>query len=238
MAVGCSHGNRANKAALAAVLKFKARYRPDITIHLGDAYDLASLRTGAIGNDNDPDAVDDYLADIEAGRDFLTKLEPSVFMVGNHDERALKFTHHHKAVIRGFAVELWKKMLEPLHKVRCKIVEQYTVLPSGWYSLGGYQWGHGILYAENFLRDTAETWGNTVVAHAHRAGMVKGRRSDNPTCYSPGTLADVPAMAYACRRRATLAWSHGIVWGEVCDDSAQLTVTEWHQGESDWRLPV
>jgi hypothetical protein len=111
------------------------------------------------------------------------------------------------------------------------------VLPRSWFNLGGYKWGHGLLYGENFLRDTAETWGNTVVAHAHRAGMATGRRSDNPLCLSPGTLADVPCMDYALRRRATLAWSHGIVFGEYTQHSAQLYVHQWPQGETQWNLP-
>lgn len=238
MAVGCSHGNRANPKALDAVLRFKRRYKPDAVIHLGDAYDLASLRAGAMGNSNDSDSVDDYMADIDAGAKFIGQLEPTVLCVGNHDERAAKFRGHHNAVIRGYAAMLWDKMLAPARKCKAKVIEQYTVLPAGWYTLGGYKWGHGHLYAGNFLRDTATAWGNTVVAHAHRAGMAKGRRSDNPTCFSPGTLADIPAMEYALRRAATLEWSHGIVWGEYTDDRAQLMVTEWPQGETEWRLPV
>lgn len=237
MAVGCSHGNRANADALAAVLLFREQFAPDEVIHLGDAYDLASLRAGALVNPADSDAADDYLDDIECGVRFLDALRPTVFVLGNHDHRAIKYMHHHNAVVRGFAEAIWQRMMAPIER-HCRVkVLHHDVLPRSWYRLGGFSWGHGILYSENFLRDTAETWGNTVVAHAHRAGMATGRRADNPICLSPGTLADAPCMDYALRRRGTLAWSHGIVFGEYWDDGAQLYVHQWKQGETKWTLP-
>lgn len=237
MAVGCSHGNRANKDALAAVLLFREQFKPDEVIHLGDAYDLASLRAGAMNNGNDEDSADDYLSDIDDGRRFLNDLRPTVFCLGNHDERAKRYLYHHNAVVRGYAEALWTRMLEPITK-HCRVfIDSHTVLQSSWFKLGGYSWGHGVLYSENFLRDTAETWGNTVVAHAHRAGIATGRRTDNPQAFCVGTLAEIPCMEYALKRRATLAWSHGIVFGEYTDESANLYLHRWNQGEQKWNLP-
>jgi hypothetical protein len=116
-------------------------------------------------------------------------------------------------------------------------IKHHDVLDRSWFTLGGFRWGHGILFGENFLRDTAEAFGNTVVAHAHRAGMASGRTKDNPVCLSPGTLADAASMDYALRRRGTLAWSHGIVFGEYTDTTAQLYVHQWPQHEQTWNLP-
>jgi hypothetical protein len=50
-------------------------------------------------------------------------------------------------------------------------------------------------------------------------------------------LADIPAMDYASKRRSTLAWSHGIVFGEYTDKSAQLYLHQWPQNEQKWTLP-
>lgn len=237
MAVGCSHGSRANQKALEAVLRFRDQYKPSEIIHLGDAYDLAALRAGALSNAASEDAADDYMDDIDQGRRFLNDLRPTVFCLGNHDERAKRFLQHHNAVVRGFAEAVWTRMLEPIKRHTKVFVEHHGVLPNCWYELGGYKWGHGTLFSENFLRDSAETWGNCVVAHAHRAGQATGRRSDNPLALSPGTLADLPAMEYAHKRRGTLAWSHGIVFGEVSKDQAHLYVHQWPQGETKWVLP-
>jgi predicted phosphodiesterase len=237
MAVGCSHGNRANPNALAAALLFREQFRPDEVIHLGDAYDLASLRAGALANPDDSDHADDYLDDIRCGVEFLDALRPTVFIVGNHDLRALKYTRHHNTVVRGFAEAVWQQMVAPIERHARVFIKHHDVLDRSWYRLGGFRWGHGILFGENFLRDSAETWGDCVVAHAHRAGMATGRTESHPVCLSPGTLADAAAMDYALRRRSTLAWSHGIVFGEFTDDSAQLYVHQWSQGETQWNLP-
>ena len=48
MAVSCSHGHLADAKATKAALEFKKRFKPDTTLHLGDAIDLAALRAGAM----------------------------------------------------------------------------------------------------------------------------------------------------------------------------------------------
>jgi hypothetical protein len=237
MAVGCSHGSRANADALAAALLFRDAFDPHEVIHLGDAYDLASLRAGSIGNDKDPDSVDDYERDIDSGIEFLDALRPTVFCCGNHDLRAEKYRHHHNAVIRGFAQLLWDRMMEPVKRHAHTVIEYNDVHDRSWYHLGGYRWGHGVLFGEQFLRDSAESFGNCVIAHAHRAGMARGRTSEASIALSPGTLANVGAMDYAAKRRSTLSWSHGVVFGWYSDDSAELLVHQWPQGEVRWALP-
>ena len=42
-AVGCSHGHLADPHALETVLAFKKRWKPDLTIHLGDFLDLSPM---------------------------------------------------------------------------------------------------------------------------------------------------------------------------------------------------
>ena len=50
MAISCNHGNRANRNAISAAILFREAFKPDEVIHLGDNYDLSSLRTGALSN--------------------------------------------------------------------------------------------------------------------------------------------------------------------------------------------
>lgn len=237
MAVGCSHGNRANKDALAAVLLFRERFRPDEVIHLGDAYDLASLRSGSLANPDDSDHADDYLDDVQEGVSFLNELRPTVFTLGNHDERAKKYLNHHNAVVRGFAEAVWERMIKPIEKHCHTFIKHNDCLDRSFYKLGGYKWGHGVLYSENFIRDSAETFGNCVVAHAHRAGQATGRTQSSPVGFCVGTLANIPSMDYAAKRRSTLAWNHGIVFGEYTDNEAQLYLHQWPQNETKWNLP-
>ena len=237
MAIGCSHGNRANQDALAAALLFRERFKPHEVIHLGDAYDLASLRSGSLRDPQDSDQADDYLDDIQEGAKFLDELRPTVFTMGNHDERAKKYLNHHNAVVRGFAEAVWERMLKPIEKHCHTFIKYNDALDRSFYRVGGFKWGHGVLFGENFIRDSAETFGNCVVAHAHRAGQATGRTQSSPLGICVGTLADIPAMDYASKRRSTLAWSHGVVFGEYTETSAQLYLHQWPQNEQKWTLP-
>lgn len=236
IAVGCSHGGLANQQVLNAVLGFMDKWRPVHRIHLGDAYDTAAFRTGARPNSGDADEATPIKPDIISGQKFLNDFRPTAYLLGNHEHRLVRLAGHYNAVISTCAEAVLKDCLAPAKKHKAKIFD-YNIL-TGWYELGGFKFGHGYMYGENYLRDSAETFGNCVVAHAHRAGMAKGRRSDNATAYGVGTLADIPAMDYAGQRRSTLAWSHGFVWGEVFGDRAQLYLCEWPQGTTDFRLPL
>jgi hypothetical protein len=136
MAIGCTHGNRANKNALAAALLFREVYRPDEVIHLGDAYDLASLRAGSLANPSDSDAADDYLDDIECGASFLNDLRPTVFTLGNHDQRAQKYLRHHNTVVRGFAEAVWERMIKPIEK-HCHTFIKHNDVSITWVDSNG-----------------------------------------------------------------------------------------------------
>jgi hypothetical protein len=95
------------------------------------------------------------------------------------------------------------------------------------------------MYNEMAIRDHAETFGNTVLAHLHRAGSATGRRSDHPTAYCVGTLANIPSMAYANTRRSTLAWQHGLVYGEYNDERCHCWLSSGDpQTPGGWRLPL
>ncbi len=237
LAIGCSHGDKANPEAIKAVLTFAERWKPKHRIHLGDAYDTAAFRTGARPNSGDNDEAAPVAPDIAAGQSFLRAFRPTVFCMGNHEHRTVKLCHHYNQVISVAANAVLESMLLPLKRTNCVVIP-YTIHDSGWYKLGGYRWGHGHVFGENYLRDTAESWGNSVVAHAHRPGVAKARRSDNATAFGVGTLADIPALEYASGRRSTLSWGHGMVFGEVCGDQAQLCLWEWPQGTKDFRLPI
>jgi hypothetical protein len=232
MGVGCTHGEYQNEDAISAILKFKAKFKPKIRIDLGDTYDTKALRTGAKGSQDESSPVD---GDLAKGREFIRAYVPTHWCEGNHDARPRLLMSHHNTIISEAAKSVYQRMHEPLREVKAKC-RQWNIWEA--FEIGGFRWWHGCLYGENYLRDTANRFGNSVVAHAHRAGMAKGVRSDCPTCYGVGTLADIEAMDYASMRTATLAWSHGLIYGEVCDDRAHLQIHEWPKGETEWRLPI
>ena len=237
VAVGCSHGEFANRSALNAVIRFCDKFKPHHRIHLGDAFDTKAFRTGARPNSGDSDEAAPIEGDLASGREFLRAFQPTVFCMGNHENRLNILTRHYNTVIATAAHAILDRIHEAVRADRIPVIP-YTVHADGWYRLGNFKFGHGHLFGENFIRDTAERWGNAVVAHAHRSGAAKGRRSDCPTAFCVGTLADIPILDYASGRAGTLSWSHGLVWGETNGVQTQLFLAEWPQGEMLWRLPI
>lgn len=232
MAIGCTHGEYANQGAINAVLKFSQEFRPKHRIHLGDAWDTRALRTGARGSSDESAPLE---GDLQAGRDFIRAYRPTVFTEGNHDARPRLLMEHHNTIVSECAKYVYQRMMEPIKQ--CKAL---WIPWDVWshYEIGGYRFFHGVNYGRNYLRDTAMSFGNSVVAHAHRAGIAKGERLDCPTAYGVGTLADIHAMGYAATRTSTMAWSHGMVWGYVKGDKAHLNLHEWKRGETEWMLPI
>jgi len=232
VAIGCNHGEFANPQAIDAILRFCEAFKPKHRIHLGDNWDTRALRTGAKGSADEAAPLD---ADIDAGCKFIMDYRPTVFTEGNHDYRPRLLSSHHNTIVAECGRAVVAKMMKPIRAVKAQwfpwdIWHQYE--------LGGYKFFHGVLFGENYLRDTANRFGNSVVAHAHRAGISKGIHVDNPSCYGVGTLADIPAIGYAAQRTSTLAWSSAVVYGEICEDKAHLNLHEWQRGETEWRLPV
>ena len=173
--------------------------------------------------------------DIGMGQRFLYEFKPTHFTEGNHDFRPRSLRNHHNTIIAEAADAVYQRMMKPLEEMKTAW-RPWNIWDA--VELGGFKFWHGVLYGENYLRDTANRWGNCVVAHAHRAGMAKGVHKDNPTCYGVGTLMDIRRAEYASQRAATLAWSHGLCFGEVCEDRAHLRIHEWPEGETEWRLPI
>lgn len=233
LALGCSHGRYACPKALDAILEFKRQFKPDTTIHLGDFVDVSSLRGGAKGSN---DEFEPLPPDVEGGLDFLEKLEPQVVMLGNHEDRIIRFQKSPNAILKYCADTIMGDIYATCDKLGATLVGNWGNYQA--YMLGGYRYMHGVYFNEMSARDHAEAFGNVVFAHTHRAAMMKGRRSDSPNGYCVGTLVDIHNMDYAKARRATLAWSQGFVWGYYCDDRSVLWLHEQPQNVDDWVLPV
>jgi hypothetical protein len=233
MAVGCSHGDKIDANAAAAVLRFKELWRPETTAHLGDFIDTAAFRSGAVGSNDEYTPI---APDIDAGLQFLDKLRPTILLNGNHEIRLWRLRNNHNAIVSDCANRIISSIETKAAALGALYVREWGI--HAHVMLGDYKLMHGYLFSENACRDHAEAHGNVIHAHTHRAGVQKGRRDDCPTGYCVGTLSNVPAMEYASVRRSTLSWSGGLVWGEYCDDRLVCWLHEQPQGQVEWRLPI
>lgn len=229
--VGCSHGSHADPVAIDAVLRFRESYNPHAVIHLGDFTDMTAFRSGAKGTADQSAPVD---PDVDAGLDFLEKLEVTTVMAGNHENRLWIARESNDAVVAHAASTIVQGIQTHCNKLKADLIP-YTGIWQG-KMLGNYRLMHGVFFSENASRDHAEAFGNCIHAHTHRAAIAKGRRSDNPTAFCVGTLTRSSDASFAQTRKSTLAWSQGFVFGEFCDTHCQLWLHE-NQVEGNWKLP-
>jgi len=237
LAVGCSHGIHADKKALEAVIKFRELYKPDTCIHLGDFCDTTAFRSGAKGNNDESAPIQ---PDVDGGLDFLKKLRPSICFAGNHEQRLWRLAASPNAIVAHCAHEVIQQMMKCCHQLKAELIEWDGIYQGR--TIGGFRYMHGVFFSENATRDHAEAYGHVVHAHTHRAAVAKGRRSDSPTGYCVGTLANMPAMEYAHCRRATLSWSQGFVWGCYHEGKtggrSVLWLHEQPANQAEWILPL
>ncbi len=218
IAVGCSHGELANKNIQQQVLDFCDDYKPQIRFDLGDVVDTAAFRAGARGT---PDEARKAEPDEFAAISWLERYRPTHLTWGNHCWRLMDLQNSPNAIVSYAASSLWTKLTDATRRLKTQ-TREYDI-EKNWFEMGGHYWGHGFFWNENALRDHAEYLGGPVVmAHLHRPEQSQGRNLRWATSYCVGCLADVPSMHYARRRRATSRWGHGAVVGEISDKSAHL----------------
>lgn len=232
LCVGCSHGDLADPKALAAVIDFKARWKPDFVAHLGDFIDMAAFRTGAKGNGDEAEPIE---PDFQAGMDFLQELKPHIVICGNHEDRLWNLRSHPNAIVATLAARIVGNIQDTCKAIKAKLIP-YDY--KAHYRLGDFKLMHGKFYNEMALRDHAEAYGNCIIAHTHKAGLMRGRRDDNPVCIGVGTLTKVENMDYAKNRRATLGWSQGLAFGVYDDRRAYAWLCEKSQNQKNWVFPI
>lgn len=235
LAVGCSHGHLADPAALRAVLEFRDRWRPETVIHLGDFLDLAALRAGAR---RDPDAADrarSIREDFDAGFQFLRELRPQHILFGNHEARLDALAASPNACLAYAAQAALTEIGDVARELGAQVYP-YDIA-RGVVRLGDAAFLHGYQFNVSAIRDTAETYGRCVLAHLHRVGVERGRRSDSPSGYCVGTLMDIARADYARARRNTWAWSQGFAFGEYASTYCAVHLVERTPGHP-WNLPL
>jgi predicted phosphodiesterase len=236
MAVSCSHGHLADAKATRAALEFKKRWKPDLTLHLGDAIDLAALRAGAMRNPDAGDRAANISEDFRAGLNFLRLLEPQVFLVGNHEFRLYEHQYSPNAIVSHCATSALAELHQHLKDLRCQRID-YDI-ERGWKDVGGTLFGHGFMYSAQAVRDHVESLRKPIViGHLHRVDRQSGRSIGAPVGWTIGCLANIGAMGYARRNRSTLAWQHGIAWGEYNDHNCIVNVLS-PTADGEWRFPI
>ena len=214
--VGCSHGHLIDKKARDAVLKFKDEYKPDFVAHLGDAFDTTALRSGAPGTKDEAEPI---APDISSGLEFLSALQPHVYLLGNHEARLWRLAEHYNAVVAELSQRIIDDIESRCAKLGIKMVP-YNIKQA--YPLADYVLMHGVNYSQNATYWHCLHYGNVVHAHTHRPAYECADRIDSAKGFCVGTLMNIAKAEYAQQRPSTLRWGHALVFGEYDNKHAHL----------------
>lgn len=221
----------ADPVALEAVLAFKRNWKPNVTMHLGDFWDLAALRGGSKGTKDEAEPIG---LDVDAGTDFLRKLEPNIVFLGNHEDRIMRYMNHPNAIAAYAASQLMGELNDLAAQLRAPIIP-YDI-DEGWRQYGDTLFGHGYMFNQAAIRDHAESQGKCVIGHLHRVGSESARVRGGAMGYCVGYLGHKPNFSYAKANKSRLAWSQGFAWGEFSDKHTIVRLEE--KSPAGWRLPL
>ena len=237
LAVSCSHGHLANPAALKAALEMKKRWKPDVTMHLGDFVDLSGLMGSARKDPDSPERSTSIREDFDAGLNFLRELGANWIFQGNHEHRLTALQYSPSAIVAHCCTSALSEIHNTSKDLRATYIP-YDI-EQGCRDLGGTAFGHGYMFNESSVRDHVEMLRKPVVfGHLHRVDRSAGRSIGAPVGWTIGCLADIGSMHYARRQRSVTRWQHGVAWGEYVEGGQGCTVNVLSPVEGQWRYPI
>jgi len=233
VAFGDNHGDMADENAVEALCEFIKDYRPSVRVHLGDCFDFRSLRRG-VGTD--AEGSESLIADVEAGENFLERTKPTVYLMGNHEHRALALQHSSgSALVRDYCADLYARIKTTAKACGAKTVLDYHA-EKGVYRLGQVAFIHGYAHGLNATpeqgRHYADRGGALIHGHTHTLSQVNLTKAEGGAAFSAGCLCQKDAMAYASHRLATSRWGSGFAAGWV--DGRDWKVWLVHRVGSRW----
>lgn len=222
------HGEHIDPTASDAFFEFLDYWKPSVRIHGGDGIDLASLRKGA----SPEDKAHGISQDVYAHRQFMERLQPHVWLRGNHDERLWDVAQNSQnGALRSMAGELVNDMLDRYRDVQ--------ILPyckrNGVYKMGNYSFIHGYSHGMYAARQAVAAYGNVVMGHVHTPQLHTNARHEPERGYSCGCLCQLD-LGYNRAHLNTLRQRHGWAYG-VMTRAGKVKVWLAEEIDGQWIFP-
>jgi hypothetical protein len=216
VAFGDSHGDMADPSAIDALREFISDYKPEVRVHLGDAFDFRSLRRG-VGND--AEAAESLKADLEEGEALLRLVRPTVYLLGNHEARLNALIEGSgSAIVRDYCLDVRDRIMRVAKQAGAKAILPYHA-ERGVYRLGPVAFIHGYAHGLNATaeqgRHYADRGGALIHGHTHNLAQINLTKHEGGAAFSAGCLCLKDAMSYASHRLATSRWGSGFAAGWV-----------------------
>ena len=239
LAVTCTHAKHIDPTAWQAVLTFKERFKPNLTLHLGDAIDMTGLMAHGQGSGS---KGDDLSPDIDTGLMHLRELKPQIFLLGNHEDRAYKLAMSKNEATAYGANKACEHIEKTCQKIRCQMIP-YTGIEQI-KDIADIGFTHGTIYNEMAARDMAVKYCNgsrrkIIFGHTHKVAVASAPTKHGGTGYNIGTLTAKSSLEYAKNRPSTFAWTQAFCWGYYNEELKQSSVHITQRNHDEvWHLPL
>ncbi len=224
-----NHGDKADPSAVEAFFAFRDYFKPDDVFHLGDCFDWRPFRNGASRTELNEGIADDT----SAGLEFMRRLNPDVWVMGNHDHRLPREVERCENRTLGLLLgNEWDAICKECANIDISIVPwgKRNFLQHGDHKLiHGY---HSGLYA---ARQAAAVYGNVIMGHVHTSDMHRSPHIDGAAGHTSACLCELD-MEYNKGHPNTLKQQNGWVYG--FNHHGRLAVFHAVKTGDTWYLPT
>jgi hypothetical protein len=244
VAVFDNHGDMQDHHAVDAFWDFMAHWKPTRKFHGGDAMDLRCLRRGA----SEEERADGVSLDITMGMDFVKRLDPEVWTIGNHDDRLWQAA--------GYDIDADGKTFDSAerkgdrHGMVQTLAHEYIqrigdILPNtrlypyhkrlGVHRVGHLKVLHGYNGGMYAARKACQVYGSCLMGHVHSIQHFSEPTIDGRMGRACGALCRLD-MEYNRAQINTLNQSHGWAYGLLWADGS-YTVWQAENKCGTWVYP-
>ena len=201
-----NHGDMCDRRAVELFFDFKRRWKPHTSIHGGDCFDFRALRRKA----SDEERRDGIGQDIADGCEFLRRMKPDVWLMGNHDARLTDVLGGDDRKLADLVSPIWDDVTEaagaavvkPYDKCKGRHWQGDLLLMHGMH--------HGLHAAAQAVNDFKA---NVLFGHIHAFSAASSPSVSGALYgYTSGSLCD-NRMDYCRASPKTLRHESGFCYG-------------------------
>lgn len=220
---GDSHGDMVDPVTAAALFDFIDDWKPDIRVHVGDAWDFRNLRRGAGEEEKAGSMVGDWNSGVTFLERFFKGGKTNHFLRGNHDERMWDAAKNSSGILKDYAAKGVEKIEALMAKNRVQMLPYDSAL--GILHLGHLKALHGYHAGIGACRQHAAIYGNCIFGHVHTIESAPVSALEPAEARSIGCLC-IRDMDYLNKKTGKLrhaqGWAYGLLFN---DDTYQLFQT-------------
>lgn len=223
-----THGDHIESGVYRIFREWMKSWKPTIRIAGGDHFDFRWLRSRASDNEK----AEEIQSDITAGLELLRDYKPTVFLMGNHDDRLNRAKESYIGAVKGLGIHIQEEIDDALDK-NCRVLPYDK--RDGVYKLGDVSFIHGFGSGLASLRRSGLVYGRVVQGHLHSVENVPVERHERGFALSAGCMCKLD-LDYNAAFLATLRQQHGWAYG-IVRPNGKTTVWQAYENGGAWILP-